>query len=163
MAIHTLKRKQSFAYPIGDVFRFFQSPENLARITPPWLSFRVLTPPPVEMKQGALIDYTIQWMGISVRWKTMITEYAPPYRFVDQQMRGPYSLWHHTHMFVEREDGTDMTDEVQYVLPLGVLGNLAHVFLVRRQLENIFSYRAKAIAEIFPSRIHGFQRASQQE
>jgi len=149
--IHSLIRKQHFRQSIDEVFTFFQSPENLARITPQWLNFRILTPSPIEMKQGALIDYTIHWMGIPVRWTTTITDFEPPFRFVDQQLRGPYSLWHHTHTFVEQADGTEMSDEVQYVLPFGIFGDLAHTMIVQRQLDEIFSYRSRVIAEVFSS------------
>jgi ligand-binding SRPBCC domain-containing protein len=149
--VHTLRRKQFLPHPITEVFRFFQSPENLARITPPWLHFQILTPLPIEMKHGTLIDYTIRWLGIPVRWMTMITDYAPPAKFVDQQLRGPYSLWHHTHTFIERDGGTEMTDVVQYVLPFGFFGNIAHSLIVQQQLDEIFSYRSKVIADMFPS------------
>jgi ligand-binding SRPBCC domain-containing protein len=146
---HTLKRTQSFNKPIEEVFRFFQSPENLARITPSRLNFRLLTPSPITMKEGALIDYTIAWLGVPVRWTTMITHYEPPYKFVDQQIKGPYSLWHHTHIFVEHDGTTEMTDEVRYVLPFGFLGDVAHALVVQRQLNDIFDYRARVIGEIF--------------
>ncbi len=134
-----------------EVFSFFQRPENLAVITPRWLAFRILTPSPIDMGQGSVIDYTIKWMGVPVRWTTMITNYQPPHKFVDQQLKGPYSLWHHTHTFVGKDGGTEMTDTVRYVLPLGVLGDVAHAVIVQRQLDRIFDYRANVIEEVFPS------------
>lgn len=148
MTIHTLERKQHFPLKPGEVFPFFESPGNLARITPPWLNFRILTPGPIEMKVGTVIDYTIRWMGIRVRWKTLITSHEPPWKFVDEQIKGPYSLWHHTHLFAEIPSGTEMTDIVRYVLPGGPIGDVAHALVVRRQLNGIFNYRAEAISKL---------------
>lgn len=149
MKVHTLKRVQRFHAGAGQVFSFFEMPENLALITPPWLDFRILTPPPIVMRQGALIDYTIRWLTIPVRCTTLITAYDPPHRFVDEQLRGPYALWHHTHTFTESDGWTVMTDEVRYALPFGPLGSLAHAALVRHQLEGIFDHRADVIGRMF--------------
>lgn len=148
MSIHTLERRQLIHLKPGEVFPFFESPENLARITPPWLDFRILTPSPIEMKVGTVIDYTIRWLGIPVRWKTLITTHEPPWKFVDEQIRGPYSLWHHTHLFVETDSGTEMTDRVRYVLPGGPMGDVVRAIIVRRQLDEIFNHRADAISRI---------------
>ena len=148
MTIHTLERKQQLPMKPREVFPFFESPGNLARITPPWLNFRILTPGPIEMKVGTVIDYTIRWMGIRVRWKTLITSHEPPWKFVDEQIKGPYSLWHHTHQFLEIPSGTEMTDRVRYVLPGGLIGDVAHALVVRRQLNGIFDYRAEAISKL---------------
>lgn len=144
-----LTRQQHLEYPLEKVFAFFQSPENLALITPPWLNFNVLTPSPVVMKQGAVIDYSIRWVGIPLRWTTGITAYRPPYHFVDEQTRGPYTLWHHTHIFQERDGGTDMLDEVRYALPFGMVGRIVERYVVRRQLDEIFDFRFHAIQKIF--------------
>lgn len=149
MKLHTLKRTRSFAQPRESVFKFFESPEHLALITPPWLDFRILTPAPVVMRQGALIDYTIRWLTFPVRWTTLITTYDPPFRFVDEQIRGPYSLWHHSHTFTGKDDFTEMTDEVRYVLPYGPLGDAFHALIVRKQLETIFDYRSEVIGRFF--------------
>lgn len=151
MKTHTLIRKQFVPRPLEEVFSFFQRPENLAVITPPWLGFRILTPMPIEMEQGTIIDYTIKWMGMPVRWTTMITSYRAPHTFVDQQLKGPYSLWHHTHTFIEKDGGTEMTDTVRYVLPFGILGDVAHAVVVQSQLEKIFDYRRKVIEQVFPA------------
>jgi len=151
MSIHTLTRKQVLASPVEPVFDFFRAPENLALITPRWLDFKILTPLPLEMKEGTVIDYTIRWLGFPVRWKTLITDYQPPLRFVDQQIQGPYSFWHHTHTFVQKGENTEMTDEVRYALPFPVIGEMLHMLIVQQQLQVIFDYRARAIAEIFPS------------
>jgi ligand-binding SRPBCC domain-containing protein len=91
----------------------------------------------------------VRWLGMPARWTTLITSYEPPVRFVDQQLRGPYSFWHHTHEFRATPRGTVMTDRVRYVLPAGPVGVLLHTLLVRRQLEEIFDFRRRVIAEIF--------------
>jgi hypothetical protein len=101
------------------------------------------------MKEGTLIDYTIRVLGLPVRWTTLITRYDPPHSFVDQQLRGPYSFWHHTHSFRPVDGGTEMKDSVLYLLPFGPLGRLAHVLAVRRQLRRIFDHRSLVIAARF--------------
>ena len=151
MKVYYLKRQQLIPRLLDEVFAFFKCPENLARLTPTHLGFNVLTPTPIEMKAGALIDYTIKVMGMPVRWTTLITAYDPPNMFVDQQLKGPYSFWHHTHTFSQTPDGTLITDEVRYVLPLGILGRLAHFLFVRRQLIRIFDFRAGSIENYFNS------------
>jgi ligand-binding SRPBCC domain-containing protein len=131
-----------------EVFAFFESAENLAHITPPSLGFRILTPAPITMKVGTVIDYTIRWLGIPVRWRTLITTYQPPDLFVDEQIRGPYSLWHHTHRFEDVPEGTLMNDEVHYCLPFGPIGDLTHGLVVKRRLGYIFDYRAMVIGKL---------------
>jgi ligand-binding SRPBCC domain-containing protein len=150
VAPYVLERKLFLPVPPDEAFRFFDRPENLADVTPAELGFRILTPSPVAMKEGALIDYTIRVLGMPVRWTTLITAYDPPRGFVDQQLRGPYSFWHHTHAFRAVDGGTEMTDTVRYLLPFGPLGALAHAVAVRRQLEGIFDHRSRVIAGRFP-------------
>jgi hypothetical protein len=149
MKIHALKREQLIRRPIGEVFEFFSRPENLALLTPSSLAFQMITPVPILMKEGAVIDYTIRVAGFPLRWTTLITEFQPNSRFVDLQLRGPYSYWHHTHMFLQTPDGTLVTDEVRYALPFGVLGFLAHTLFVRQMLRTIFEYRNKALSRVF--------------
>jgi len=149
MQTHLLRRTQLLPVSREEVFAFFQAPENLARITPAWLGFRILTPSPITMREGALIDYTVRWLGFPVRWTTLITAYDPPVRFVDQQVRGPYTFWHHTHEFHETPRGTEMNDTVRYILPAGPLGSALHRLLVRRQLDKIFDFRGQIVAEVF--------------
>jgi ligand-binding SRPBCC domain-containing protein len=149
MKVFTLQRTQTVPASLDEVFGFFRLPENLARVTPAWLNFRILTPSPIEMRVGTLIDYTIGWLGLTMRWTTLITAYDPPHRFVDEQLKGPYSFWHHTHTFFEKDGVTAMTDTVRYALPFGVVGALAHALVVRRQVEHIFEYRTKIIAQEF--------------
>jgi ligand-binding SRPBCC domain-containing protein len=135
--------------PVAEVFSFFEDARNLGRITPPWLNFRIVNPEGIRMRPGAEIDYVIGWMGVPMKWKTVIREYQPPHRFVDEQARGPYSLWHHEHTFEETAAGVVIRDRVDYRLPLGFLGRIAHAVTVRRQLQAIFRYRQAAIAGIF--------------
>lgn len=134
------------------VFPFFAEARNLEQLTPPFLQFEVLTPAPITMRGGALIDYQLRVHGFPIRWRTEITEWDPPHRFVDQQLRGPYHLWHHTHTFMERDGGTLCRDEVVY-RPRG--GALVNWLFVRRDVERIFSYRREQLLEIFPRRPTG--------
>jgi ligand-binding SRPBCC domain-containing protein len=134
---------------IEETFAFFEDPRNLSRITPPWLNFRIKTPEPLIMRLGAEFDYTIRWLGLPLSWKTLISAYEPPRRFVDEQARGPYRLWRHTHTFVETPEGTRVSDHVAYALPFGPLGKLAHWLAVRRQLEEIFAYRRRVLRRLF--------------
>ena len=134
--------------PLDDVFRFFENPRNLARITPPQLSFRVTTAGDIEMRRGLEIDYTIRWLGLPLPWRTRITEYQPPRCFVDEQLRGPYKLWRHRHDFQEMNGVSVIADRVEYELPMGFLGRIAHGVIVGRQLKGIFAYRQRAIAAI---------------
>lgn len=149
MKVYHLHTEQIVARPLTAVFAFFERPENLARITPASLGFVILTPTPIEMKAGALIDYTIKVMGMRIRWKTLISSYDPPNKFVDEQLKGPYRLWHHTHTFESTNGGTKITDDVRYALPFGVLGRFAHALFVRHDLEKIFKHREKIISELF--------------
>ncbi len=157
MKVHVLRRQQVVAQPLERVFQFFSRPENLARLTPDALRFRTLTPSPIVMKPGTMIDYTIRVLGIPVRWKTLITSYDPPRGFVDEQVRGPYAFWFHRHTFFAVDGGTEIIDEVHYALPGGVLAPVAHTVFVRRQIGKIFDYRAKAITRFFEN---GTERAA---
>lgn len=147
--LHTIERKQFVPKPLKEVFAFFATPENLARLTPRSLDFQIMTPPPIEMKAGTVFDYQIRLAGLPVRWTTLIDTYDPPHRFVDVQIKGPYSFWHHTHIFREIEGGTEVSDRVVYSMPFGVLGNLINSVWVRKDLDHIFSYRMKVIGDIF--------------
>jgi ligand-binding SRPBCC domain-containing protein len=149
MPSHLLTSEQFVPRPRDEVFAFFAKPENLGAITPPWLDFRVLTPSPVPMERGALIDYVIRLGPLPTRWRTLITRHDPPHGFVDEQLQGPYSFWHHTHTFAEVEGGTLIGDRVLYVLPFGALGRLVERLVIRRQLRAIFAHRRRAIAERF--------------
>jgi ligand-binding SRPBCC domain-containing protein len=145
MKVHLLEREQHVQAPPEEVFAFFADARNLESITPPWLGFRVLTPGPIEMRPGALIEYRLALHRIPVRWLTRIEEWTPGRSFVDAQLRGPYRLWHHTHTFSPHNGGTLVGDRVRYALPLGPLGAAAHRAFVRRDVERIFDFRRAAI------------------
>jgi len=132
--------------PRAELVPFFADAANLGRLTPPWLDFRILTPPPIEMRAGALIDYRLKVHGVPLRWRTRIAVWEPPERFVDEQVRGPYRRWVHEHSFVERDGGTLCRDDVRYAV-LG--GALVDRLLVRRDVERIFAYRRKVLSELF--------------
>ena len=145
---YELKCEMTAPVPLREVFKFFQDPRNLARITPPNLRFDVTTAGNIEMRKGALIDYTIRWLGLPMKWRTLIAEYQPPRLFIDEQVQGPYRYWRHRHDFTEAEGVSVIRDRVEYELPLGIMGRMAHAFVVERQLKGIFSYRQRAIAKI---------------
>lgn len=145
---HTLRRTVTLAAPLERVFPFFADAGNLERITPPELRFRILSPLPIEMREGALIDYRLQLFGLPFRWRTRISRWEPGRGFEDEQLRGPYRLWVHGHRFRAVPGGTEMEDEVRYALPLFPLGELA-LPVVRRQLARIFDYREQRVCELF--------------
>jgi len=148
MAEHILTRSLDIELPRDEVFAFFSDAANLERITPPELNFHIVTPQPIEIEKGTLIDYDLRLNGIPMRWRTEITVWDPPYEFVDSQIRGPYSQWIHRHTFTELEpDITHIEDEVRYRLPLEPLGDLVH-FIVRAQLERIFNFRQKQVTQL---------------
>lgn len=146
---HELRSELQVDRSIEQTFAFFENPHNLARITPPWLGLTIRSGERLVMRAGLEIDYTIRWLGLPVAWKTVIREYEPPFRFVDEQAKGPYRYWRHTHTFEERPGGTLVLDHVAYELPFGWLGKLAHRLVVHKQLRGIFLYRRQALQEIF--------------
>ena len=135
-------------HPREEVFGFFADAGNLERLTPPELRFRILTPQPITMFAGSLIDYRLQLFGVSFAWQTLISRWEPPACFVDEQLRGPYRKWVHTHQFREVAGGTEIIDQVVYQLPLGPLGRLVRLPVARR-LQRIFSFRQQVLQEIF--------------
>lgn len=148
MKIHLLERSQIVPVPLSEVFPFFAAPENLEAITPSTLGMRIITPGPLEMRAGAVFDYVVTMRGLPMRWTTLITQYDPPHSFVDLQLKGPYSFWHHTHRFEDLGNGqTRLIDEVRYALPLGPLGEMAHTLFVKRDLQAIFEFRREFIAQ----------------
>jgi ligand-binding SRPBCC domain-containing protein len=128
------------------VFPFFANARNLEILTPPWLNFHVITPGEIPMRVGALIDYQIRIHGFPVRWRTEITAWNPPFNFADEQRRGPYRRWTHTHTFVEKDGGTLCRDHVIYAVPGGALVNY---LFVRRDVQKIFAYRTEALKKRF--------------
>lgn len=148
MRVHVLERAQRLPRPVEHVFAFFADARNLEAITPPWLRFRVATAGTIEMRPGTLIEYRLRLHGLPVGWLTRISEWVPGERFVDEQVRGPYRLWHHTHLFERHGGETVVRDRVRYRLPLEPLGAAAHLLLVRRDLARIFDFRQAAVERL---------------
>ena len=132
--------------PLEEVFGFFSDAGNLEQITPSMLGFKILTPRPIDMKVGALIDYKLRVRFVPLRWRTRIAAWDPPHRFIDEQLRGPYRQWIHEHRFESRDGGTLCRDRVRYIVPGG---KLVHRLVVRRDVEHIFAYRSECLARIF--------------
>lgn len=148
--IHSLRRTQTLAVSIDQAWEFFSDPDNLCRITPQWLCFKVVGEVRKPAYPGQILTYTIRpFPGLSLRWVTELTHVQPPHYFVDEQRMGPYRFWHHQHHFQETGDGLAMHDIVHYALPLGPLGDVVHALYVRKRLEHIFDYRKRALARIF--------------
>jgi ligand-binding SRPBCC domain-containing protein len=150
--LHTyiLEREQWLPQPIDELFQFFSRPENLQVITPPWLDFRMVDTPEV-LQAGSLIRYRLRWHRVPIRWTTEISEWKPPYRFVDRALSSPYALWNHAHSFRPHEGGTLMRDRVTYALPFAALGRLVHAAMVKRDVERIFDFRAETMRRLFPA------------
>ncbi len=152
-ARYTLTMTQRLAPPPGDLFPFFADAFNLEKITPDTVKFEVVTPPPIEMREGAIIDYRLRIKGVPKRWRTEITVWDPPHRFVDEQRRGPYKSWHHEHTFTPEDaasgGGTRCEDRVDFEVGLGPLGHLAAALFVKRDVRKIFRHRAAVLQEMF--------------
>lgn len=151
MKTFTLTNELWLPHSPGEVFPFFADAANLERLTPPSLRFQILTPPPIEMAVGTLIDYRIRMRGMPMRWQSEITVWEPPHRFVDEQRRGPYRLWVHEHVFIPQagtpqDSGTLARDTVQYAV-LG--GAIVQRLFVASELRRIFDYRNAALKEYF--------------
>lgn len=147
MAEHILERELTLDLPIKKVFDFFADAGNLERITPPELDFQITTAQPIDVKKGTLIDYQLNLRGLPIKWRTIISEWNPPYLFVDEALKSPYKQWIHRHTFSRiSENKTLIADEVKYRLPLEPFGDLAHWF-VRRELDYIFDFRQKIVSE----------------
>jgi ligand-binding SRPBCC domain-containing protein len=140
-----LEAAQSLPQSRERVFEFFADACQLEAVTPPWLRFAVLTPPPIEMHAGARIDYRLRLHGIPIRWQSVISVWEPPFRFVDEQVRGPYRRWHHEHVFDVAENGTLCRDIVDYEVPGGTLVDR---LFVRPDLRRIFRYRQETLARV---------------
>ena len=148
-----LERTQRIELPIEATFELFGDAFNLERITPPWLGFRVVTRQPIEMGEGTLLEYRLRLHGIPVRWHTRISAWDPPRRFIDEQISGPYALWHHTHAFEPDGDATLIRDRVRYRIGFGPLGAAALRLFVRRDVERIFDYRGEAMLKLIADQL----------
>ena len=148
MTAHTFEAELWLPEKRDAVFSFFADARNLETITPPWLSFAIVTPEPIAMHSGSRIDYRLRVHGFPVSWRTEISAWEPPFRFVDKQLCGPYRQWIHTHTFEEKDGGTLCRDVVKYVVPGGRLINW---LMVRRDVEKIFSYRRESLLARFPA------------
>ncbi len=147
MKIHQLRCEAWYPLSLEKVFEFFNRPENLQEITPANLNFKIITPGPIRMQQGAVIDYMVTVSGFPHRWTSFIAEYDPPFSFVDLQMKGPYSFWHHRHIFESKDAGTLVRDEVNYAIGFGILGEWIHQCWIKRELQRIFDHRSKVLQE----------------
>lgn len=148
--MHQFIRKQFVKTDLQTCWDFFSSPANLKRITPSYMGFDVKTEVPAQMYEGLIIAYKVKpVLGIPVEWVTEITHVKDKSFFVDEQRKGPYTMWHHEHHFKEVEGGVEMTDIVSYIIPLGLIGKMVHPFLVKPKLEEIFAYRFKIVEEVF--------------
>jgi len=150
--IHSIDRRQLVHAPVAQVFECFSRARNLEELTPPWLRLSVVTPEPIEMRAGTLIEYRLRVHRVPLRWISRIDEWQTGARFVDRQVRGPHRLWCHTHEFAADPRGTLIADSVRYELPFGPLGTLAHAGIVRRDLERVFDYRRQRVERLFPGR-----------
>ena len=150
--IWRINATQTLPRPIEEVFPFFTDAFNLERLTPSFLGFKVLTPKPIKMQSGTVINYTLKIHHIPIRWKTTIQNWDPPHTFVDNQDKGPYTLWHHTHTFTPTDDGnsTLCEDTVLYKPKGGILAPIVNKLFVQRDVKNIFEFRFQQLESIFP-------------
>lgn len=151
MSFYTLRRTQFLPISLDQAWDFFSSPDNLRAITPEYMDFNVTSIQPTpKMYEGQIITYTVKpVLGIPMRWMTEITHVESPVYFVDEQRIGPYVIWHHEHHFIPKNGGVEMTDIVNYVLPFGIFGRIAHALFIRKQLEGIFDYRIQVLEKKF--------------
>jgi len=149
MRVRNFQSELWLARPRGEVFAFFADARNLDLITPPWVHFQTVTPGVSEMRVGMVMEHRLRLHGFPLRWRSKITAWEPPARFVDEQVRGPYRLWIHEHRFEERDGGTLVHDHVRYAVHFDFL---IHQLFIRPDLERIFAYREKKLREIFAER-----------
>jgi ligand-binding SRPBCC domain-containing protein len=144
---HELSDRFIVSSSLEQAWEFFSTAENLPLITPPWLGFTNRSAAPVTIELGTVLDYTVRWLGVAIRWRTKIIEWSPPRQFIDLQVRGPYALWHHQHTFTPVAEGVDCEDRVIYEVPVPLVGRAVNALVVRRQLLDIFRYRRRVIGE----------------
>lgn len=146
MRVHEFKTELWLPSEPEQVFPFFTAAGNLDAITPPWLRFQIVTTRPIDIREGTLIDYKLRVRGFPLHWRSVIRDWRPPHCFVDEQLRGPYRLWIHTHAFEPLNRGTIVRDTVQYAVPLNFI---LHPLFVRRDIERIFAFRQQALRAAF--------------
>ena len=149
MVAYTLHREQWISRPIDEAFAFFADARNLEEITPSWLGFKIVSMNTDSIEEGTTILYRLRLHCMPLHWRTDICEWNPPHCFVDEQTKGPYKRWRHTHRFEAHGSRTKMIDEVQYSLPFGVLGRIVHAVKVRKDVSRIFDYRRLRIDALF--------------
>ena len=149
METYRFATEMKISASLEEVFRFFSRAENLERITPPWLRFKILSPLPIKMKAGTIIDYRLSLYKLPVHWQTEISLWDPPNRFIDRQRQGPYKNWIHEHTFIAVDDGCLIRDLVQYELHGAFLSPLINRLFVRKDIQRIFAHRTKIIESIF--------------
>ncbi|MFN3135049.1 MAG: SRPBCC family protein [Candidatus Kryptonium sp.] len=151
MKVYQLKAKQILPVSLEEAWDFFSSPQNLSKITPKWLDFRIISKTPDKMYSGTIIVYKVKPIfNIPITWVTEITHINEPFYFVDEQRFGPYKMWHHEHIFREIKDvGVEMQDVVTYIVPFGIVGSIINSISLRKRLMKIFEYRREAIKRIF--------------
>lgn len=152
MNFYSIKSTQHLPITLEEAWEFFSSPNNLAKITPPDMGFIITSDKKdgEKMYAGQIITYIIKPMlGIPVKWMTEITHVKEGEYFIDEQRFGPYKLWHHRHSFKKTVNGVEMNDEVNYVLPMGILGTIAHKLFIRKRIEYIFEYRTQVLNKLF--------------
>ncbi len=147
--MYEIKKSTFVSRPLEEVFEFFSKAENLQELTPDFVGFKILTPLPIEMKKGTLIDYSIKVHGMPMKWRTLISAWEPNKRFVDEQLKGPYKKWHHEHSFEAVDGGTLIKDHVTYDVWFGFI---LVPLMIRKDVEKIFGYREEKIREIFPDK-----------
>lgn len=148
MKIYKLETKLFLPADRDEVFKFFADPRNLESLTPPWLHFEMITPPDTIIEQGTLLDYRLRLRGVPLRWQSEISLWEPPYRFIDRQTNGPYSLWVHEHTFTPQDGGTVIGDRVDYAVPGGAL---VQRFFIAPDLDRIFAFRRHRLEQLFQS------------
>ena len=151
MKTYQLVREQFLPISINDAWDFFSTPDNLSKITPSDMNFQIITKlGDSTIYPGMKIQYKVSPLfNIPMKWITEIGAVNQPHNFTDMQLKGPYKLWEHTHTFVTVPGGVNMTDEVKYALPLGLLGNIAHAIFVKKRLKDIFNFRKKTLDNYF--------------
>ncbi len=152
MRARTLLTELWLPRPVDEIFAFFSDAHNLDVLTPPWLHFRILTPYPIDLRLGAILEYEIRWRWVPLFWRTEIAAWEPPHRFIDRQVKGPYRQWIHEHTFEARDGGTLLKDRVDYAVPGWFLEPILDRFVVGPDVRRIFDFRRAKMQELFPPR-----------